>query len=538
MVDFIDDSDKLALGADFVKKIDKNLKDVEKEVSDIEKKLPPLLSLKKMSEEKGEPLSTEAAKKLLETIDQSLLVEIQNIKKAVYGTFLPIKSEMERVLKLLSSSNEIEQDSALQRIEDLRKVFKDDFEIVAGEMNKKLKELISLREFKKESDRKQEQLAKDEKIKLIEERDILREKGINTYYDEQTKKLQVLSIRDEKKELKILREDEKKLQQMKYDYKILEKEERLKEVVDNDKLNKARKDYQEQEKKILNQKDKLNIKPQESTRGPIAETYGAMIGQIKAFGSELKNVFKPLSEFGKSLSSFVSGNGIFKTIGKAFTSLGKSIGSLVGAITRAATSAVAAAFSFLIANAKTIAIAAAIGLIIYGLVKLFSFLTGKSNSQDQAQKQASMENYKETDNPNDAFDPNYQAVGPTGAEAQARADKFLPTASSSNKAANIGSNSVPKILPMSTGEVGEAEAGAREYTDYPQTFRRTNINAPINLNKMSTDFAIGEESKPSTIITNAPSSQNVINNNNTTQSVSMVPINQDRSFINLNTVPV
>jgi hypothetical protein len=538
MIDFIDDSDKLALGADFVKKIDKNLKDVEKEVSDIEKKLPPLLSLKKMSEEKGEPLSTEAAKKLLETIDQSLLVEIQNIKKAVYGTFLPIKSEMERVLKLLSSSNEIEQDSALQRIEDLRKVFKDDFEIVAGEMNKKLKELISLREFKKESDRKQEQLAKDEKIKLIEERDILREKGINTYYDEQTKKLQVLSIRDEKKELKILREDEKKLQQMKYDYKILEKEERLKEVVDNDKLNKARKDYQEQEKKILNQKDKLNIKPQESTRGPIAETYGAMIGQIKAFGSELKNVFKPLSEFGKSLSSFVSGNGIFKTIGKAFTSLGKSIGSLVGAITRAATSAVAAAFSFLIANAKTIAIAAAIGLIIYGLVKLFSFLTGKSNSQDQAQKQASMENYKETDNPNDAFDPNYQAVGPTGAEAQARADKFLPTASSSNKAANIGSNSVPKILPMSTGEVGEAEAGAREYTDYPQTFRRTNINAPINLNKMSTDFAIGEESKPSTIITNAPSSQNVINNNNTTQSVSMVPINQDRSFINLNTVPV
>jgi hypothetical protein len=538
MADFIDDSDKLALGADFVKKIDKNLKDVEKEVSDIEKKLPPLLSLKKMSEEKGEPLSTEAAKKLLETIDQSLLVEIQNIKKAVYGTFLPIKSEMERVLKLLSSSNEIDQDSALQRIEDLRKVFKDDFEIVAGEMNKKLKELISLREFKKESDRKQEQLAKDEKIKLIEERDILREKGINTYYDEQTKKLQVLSIRDEKKELKILREDEKKLQQMKYDYKILEKEERLKEVVDNDKLNKARKDYQEQEKKILNQKDKLNIRPQDSTRGPIAETYGAMFGQIKAFGSELKNVFKPLSEFGKSLSSFVSGNGIFKTIGKAFKSLGNSIGSLVTAITRAATSAVAAAFSFLIANAKTIAIAAAIGLIIYGLVKLFSFLTGKSNSQDQAQKQASMENYKETDNPNDAFDPNYQAVGPTGAEAQARADNFLPIASSSNKAANIGSNSVPKILPMSTGEAGEAEAGAREYTDYPQTFRRTNINAPINLNKMSTDFATGEGSKPSTIITNAPSSQNVINNNNTTQSVSMVPINQDRSFINLNTVPV
>ena len=532
MADFLDDSDKLALGSDFVKKIDQNLEDVTDEVSAIQKKLPQLQSLKKMSEEKGEPLSSEAAKKLLETLDQALLVEVQNIKKSVLSTFLPIKSEMERVLKLLSSSSETDQDAGLQRIDDLRKVFKDDFEIVAELMNKNLKELVSLRQFQRENTRKQEQLAKDEKDKLIEERDILREKGINTYYDEQTKKLQVLSIKDEKKELKLLREDEKRLQQMKYDYKIMEKEERRKETVDNDRLNKARKEYQEQEKKILDQKEKLNLKPEESTRGPIAETYGIMFGQLKSFGAELKNVFKPLGEFGKTLSNFVSGNGIFKMLGRGFSALGRGITSLVSGITRAAISAGTAAIGFLVANAKTIAIAAVIGLIIYGLVKLFSWLLGRDNV-DYKQPSMAGEGGVDESIPTEGYEPQ--------SEQQAGDNVYTDYGKGSaneeyNKKITPSSKESQKILPMTTGEAGEAELGGE--LKKQEYLRKNNITAPVNLNKMSTDFATGTESKPSTIIANAPSSQNVINNNNTTQSVSMVPTNQDRSFINLNSIPI
>ena len=533
--DFLDDSDKLSLGATFVKKIDQNLKDITDDVSVIEKKLPQLQSIKRISEKTGESLGSEAAKKLLETLDQSLLIEVQNIKKSVLSTFLPIKSEMERVLKLLSSSNETDQDAGLQRIDDLRKVFKDDFEVVAELMNKNLKELVSLRQFQRENTRRQEQLAKDEKDKLIEERNILREKGINTYYDEQTKKLQVLSIKDEKKELTVLREDEKRLQQMKYDYKIIEKEERRKETVDNDRLNKARKEYQEQEKKILDKKEKLNLKPEESTRGPMAETYGMMFGQLKSFGAELKNAFKPLSDFGKSIGD-VTKKGM-GGLSRGFTALGRGIGSLVTGIGRAAFAVAKAAIGFLIANAKIIAIGLVIGLIVYGLVKLFSWLMNKYDNMDQAQMEASQQNYKEDGSyPPGEFGPDYKPVGPTGAEAADRANKFLPTASDNNKAMNNETNNVPKILPMSTGEA--EEAGAEEYTDYPQTFRRMNKSAPVDLNKMSSDFASEKESKSPTIITNAPNSQNIVNNSNTTQSVSMTPQNIDRSFINLSTVPV
>jgi hypothetical protein len=260
-----------------------------------------------------------------------------------------------------------------------------------------------------------------------------------------------------------------------------------------------------------------------------------MFGQLKSFGAELKNVFKPLGEFGKSLSSFVSGNGIFKMLGRGFSALGKGIGSLVSGITRAAISAGTAAIGFLAANAKTIAIAAVIGLIVYGLIKLFSWLLGRDNVD---YKQPSMAGEGDVDEsiPKEGYE-----VAPEQKNNQQIGDSLNndPLSSSNmNKTSSSSSSEVPKILPMSTGEAGQAEAGAAEYTDYPQTFRRMNRAAPVDLNKMSTDFATGTESKPSTIIANAPSSQNVINNNNTTQSVSMVPVNQDRSFINLNSIPI
>ena len=64
------------------------------------------------------------------------------------------------------------------------------------------------------------------------------------------------------------------------------------------------------------------------------------------------------------------------------------------------------------------------------------------------------------------------------------------------------------------------------------------IPKDINVNKMSTELAAAKEetAKPSTNVV-APTSQ-IVTNNNTTQSMVMSPNNIDRSFINLNTVPI
>jgi hypothetical protein len=57
-----------------------------------------------------------------------------------------------------------------------------------------------------------------------------------------------------------------------------------------------------------------------------------------------------------------------------------------------------------------------------------------------------------------------------------------------------------------------------------------------NVNQMSSDLASSKGAITNQVI--APVSNNNVTNSNTTQSISMVPVNQDRSFINLNTVPV
>jgi len=57
-----------------------------------------------------------------------------------------------------------------------------------------------------------------------------------------------------------------------------------------------------------------------------------------------------------------------------------------------------------------------------------------------------------------------------------------------------------------------------------------------NVNKMSSDLASSAGATTNQVI--APVSNNNVTNSNTTQSISMVPVNQDRSFINLNSVPI
>ena len=57
-----------------------------------------------------------------------------------------------------------------------------------------------------------------------------------------------------------------------------------------------------------------------------------------------------------------------------------------------------------------------------------------------------------------------------------------------------------------------------------------------NVNKMSSDLVSSAGATTNQVI--APVSNNNVTNSNTTQSISMVPVNQDRSFINLNSVPI
>jgi hypothetical protein len=76
--------------------------------------------------------------------------------------------------------------------------------------------------------------------------------------------------------------------------------------------------------------------------------------------------------------------------------------------------------------------------------------------------------------------------------------------------------------------------------DNPEFYKNkkiTPMSKDLNVNKMSSDLAAQKESMPAANTVIAPSTSSVVSNN-ISQTMSMLPNNPDRSFINLNSVPI
>ena len=179
MADFIDDSDKLALGVDFVKRIDKSyqklekqnsafytdLENVEQDVNKIKEKFEQLTSIKKVSGEQGKALGSQAIKGLMDSISTNVIDQTAKIKTQVMGLFSPIDVEIKQVIDLLNSNQEENQDKALDRIEKLRKGMNVDFEKVAAAMGANVKELVAQRQFMRDHRRELEDIENKKKGK-------------------------------------------------------------------------------------------------------------------------------------------------------------------------------------------------------------------------------------------------------------------------------------------------------------------------------------------------------------------------------------
>ena len=85
---------------------------------------------------------------------------------------------------------------------------------------------------------------------------------------------------------------------------------------------------------------------------------------------------------------------------------------------------------------------------------------------------------------------------------------------------------------------GEYIPGPEEMNpEFYKNKKITPISKDINVNKMSSDLAAQKESMPAANTVIAPSTSSVVSNN-ISQTMSMLPNNPDRSFINLNSIPI
>lgn len=522
MADFIDDSDKLALGSDFVKKIDKsyeklakqnaqfveNFDEVKRSISSIENKLPQLAAIKKASEVGGKALTSQEAMKLMESIRVNVINETQKVQLAVQRTFAPLDVELKQTIDLLTSPNEDAQDAALDRIDDLRKAMGVDFDRVAEAMGANVKELIASRQFMKENRRKEDELKEVNKQQMIEKRDQLREQGINTYLDEKTQTLRVKTIKDEKEFKKSIIADEKYLEQKRKETNELENKMRNQKTLTLDEekiIIDNRKKLLELEQDLNKKKEEANIKPKDQYSGFFSQTFGQA-------GEFLKQTFGEIGLVGKSITKG------FKDLPNTAMSFGKSLGKAVLGLTMFAL--------------KAMLVVAAIVLFIYVVYKIVStimkavdWIKSKLSwifGDDEDDKKPA--EAIPSSNQNEMVDQNVDPQNPSfGKDIKQQTTSnesniYNTDKSNENQISNSTETMVPGLTPIAPTRI------------QPIPRRQENVN------QMSTELAATKSQGMNQVI--APTSMNNVTTNNTTQAVSSTPQNLDRSFINLNTVPV
>lgn len=490
--------------------IDERLRDKAKSVSQIKSIA---------TTQGGTPLTTQNIASVLSNIATTVTNRINQMSVNTTKQFLPIDSQLKQVNDLLSSNYEGDIDKGFELIDKLQSRLGVDLSKYSKEIGDAVQKLYDMNRQRKEDKAEAKRLQEEKTIELTRERDILRERGINTYVNAKEGKLEIKSKREERLELKRIQEEERTLQKEKKD---LAKE--LKELKKADTI-----DKEDQEKMLLRQenlskkeellqrdKERAGLKPQERVSGPLDQTVGEAFRQIKSFGKEITQL----------------GGDLFKGFGK--------LAGIVGKVAMGF-------FALLLPLIKFVLIAIGIGVVIYTLYKVIkSVIDFFANIFDSISKIWPFSLLKSDDKKNEEIgDPNKTAVpgqedkqSPqyetdiqkrTGQGQMVNRNEIDGETVADRKAFDTGRDSdAMKILPI-TAEGGEDRRSINQMT--------RNVRSQ-NLNQMSVENQALSESKPTNNTVVAPNISNSNVNASNTQAMTMEPTNFDRSFINLNTVPV
>ena len=470
----------------------------------------------------GTPLTTKNIASVLGQVATTVTNRINQMSVTTTKQFLPIDSQLKQVNDLLSSNREGDIDKGFELIDKLQYRLGIDLGKYSKEIGDAVQKLYDMNRQRKEDKAEADRIQKEKTEELTIERDILREQGINTYVNEKTLKLEIKSKKEEKAEMKRLQKEEQRLQDEQKrilgetkdlkkldpnDAKRQDKEMRI--LADSENLAKDRKKFEED-------KSKANIQPGQRVSGMLDQTVGEAFRQIKTFGKEIVQL----------------GGDLFKGFGKLAGVVGKlALGFL----------------KFLLVLIPILIIVAAVGVVIYALYKAIkSVIDFFANIFDSISKIWPFSLLKDNDSKNEEIgDPNKTAVpgqedkqSPqyetdiqkrTGQGQMVNRNEIDGETVADRKAFDTGRDSdAMKILPI-TAEGGEDRRSINQMT--------RNVRSQ-NLNQMSVENQALSESKPTNNTVVAPNISNSSVNASNTQAMSMEPTNFDRSFINLNTVPV
>ena len=476
-------------------------------------------SIKRISSEQGgTSLTTDNVVKLMDTLTETLTSRVGQLTQAAEKQIGPIDEKLKQINDLLSSKGEDDIDKGFELIDKLEKVGVD-FNKFGEKTAKEMQKLFTLNANRKANNAEEERIRVEKTQELTQERDILRERGINTYVNEKTLKLEIKSKKEEKIELKRLQEEEKKLRQeevdLAYDLKQLKKGDKI-DKDEQEKILLRQENLSEKNKLLERDKERANLKPKERVSGMLDQTVGEAFRSIKTFGKEIVQL----------------GGDLFKGLGK----LGGVVGKLALGFLK-----------FLMVLIPIILIIGVVGLVIYALYKAIkSVIDFFADIFEGISKIWPFSLLKDDDSKNeDISDPNKTAVPGQGDKQSPQTETDIQKRTGQGQMVNRNEvdgetakdgmtfepgrdSDAMKILPINA-EGGEDRRSISQMTK--------NVRSQ-NLNQMSVDNQALNESKPTNNTVVAPNISNSSVNASNTQAMTMEPTNFDRSFINLNSVPI
>jgi len=467
----------------------------------------------------GTPLTTQNIASVLSTIATTVTNRINQMSINTTKQFLPVDSQLKQINDLLTSNYEGDIDKGFDLIDRLQTRLGVDLSKYSKEIGDAVQKLYDMNKQRKEDKAEAKRIQVEKTEELTRERDILRERGINTYVNIKEGKLELKSKKEERLELKRIKQEERDIQKeqkaLQDEYKQLRKEDKIDQE--------AQKAYLEKEDKISTRnmllekdKEKAGLKPKERISGPLDQTVGEAFRQIKGFGKEVVQL----------------GGDLFKGFGK--------LAGLVGKVAMGF-------FALLLPLIKFVLIAIGVGLVIYTLYKTIkSVIDFFANIFDSISKIWPFSLLKDNDNKNEEIgDPNKTEVpGQENKESpQYQTDIQKRTGQGQMVNRNeIDGETFKDVQTFETGRQSDAmkilPISAEGGDDRRSISQMTKNVRSQNLNQMSVENQALNESKPTNNTVVAPNISNSSVNASNTQAMTMEPTNFDRSFINLNSVPI
>ena len=467
--------------------------------------------LQSLKEIGGEKLSQTQIAESLSSLEKTITQSINLSVKASIASIAPdINKDILQVGELLKSMEDKDKEKALDIIEKLQKELGIDLRDFSKTLSMSIDKLGSILEKRKVEREKREQ-------ELETEQEILREKDVYTkIVDNQITKereLKILTNKETKEEFKRIREEERRIiedkKKLDNEQKQLQKGETI-QSKDNKRLIDSRNDIIKREEKLNKDKTSLSFNERKPTgiRGGLQATGEFLKGER---GPELLR--GPMSTFTQTLMAPIEA---FKQLGSTI----KGVGQVFGGLLKGARLLTMGFFGLLVPMLPYILAAAGLAAVIYGLYKAFKFVAkifGFGGDEKKDLKGAE-EGQPSSDMAGGEFDDTKgnlitkQVEGTTGQASEISGEapseeRIRPTSDRpTSEMFNVRRRAPSILTPM------------EEFTD------------------LSKDYAMSKEAstKPPITFNNVQPMNNITSSSNET-IMPITPMNDDPTFMNLNT---